>query len=375
MVSAADLMQKDFLAVEKDSSLSRVIGKMVSSKKSVAIVLDNYSFAGIVSIRSIAGKNISNPAEVKIGAFAQAVPVLEPEMQIEKIADLFFSANVRILPVVKNNSVLGVVSVVSVAKQIASIPEIKKMPLSAAVKEAVVLDGTATVNKALSSMLEKNVLGAAVIDKNSKLTGVVSLESIVKKFMLLPKEKYSGSRGKGGISSGARNPEKDSLTDIPVTAGMDENFVSISPDQNILKAANLMVSSDSCEILVEENSRVLGIVSAKNILPLLKTMGAEKNIQVSKMPDIDSIDKAEIMGFLDRAYEKISRMTSGEIALHVHFKEHGKGGSRTKHVVHLKLVTPKKTFVAEAVDWKLLNAVKNASAVLERETINFSKRE
>ena len=77
MVSAADLMQKDFLKVEKDSVLSQVFGKMISSKKTVAIVMDKNNFAGLISIKGFLRKKISNPSEAKTGTFLEAVPSLE----------------------------------------------------------------------------------------------------------------------------------------------------------------------------------------------------------------------------------------------------------------------------------------------------------
>ncbi len=138
MVVASDLMEKDFLRIEKDSVLSQAIGKMVSSKKPVALVFDNNAFAGLISIKILARKTISNPSETKISSLAEAMPALEETMPIEKIADLLFSSDARVLPVIKNNAVIGVVSLVSVAKAIASMPAIKKfhcpglsgMPLS-----------------------------------------------------------------------------------------------------------------------------------------------------------------------------------------------------------------------------------------------------
>jgi CBS domain-containing protein len=374
MVVASDLMEKDFLKIEKDSVLSQTIGKMVSSKKPVALVFDNDVLAGLVSIKIIARRTISNPVETKIGSLVETMPLLEETTPIEEIADLLFSSDSRVLPVVKNKFVIGVVSLVSVAKQIASMPAIKKIPLSRVIKNAVILNETDSVGKALALMREKNALSAAVVDKNSKLVGVVSLEEIVKKFLLFPKEKYHASKSSTGSTSGAINPEKDSMANTLVRNEMSDNFVSIGPNDTVLKAATLMASSNSSEIIAEENSMVLGIVSAKSILPLLQVLKPEKNIQIAKMPVVDEIDKAEILGFIDKAYDKISRFVPEEFSLHVHFKTHEKGGARKKHVVHLKLLMPKKTIVSKAVDWKLLVAVKNAANILERETIAFAKR-
>ncbi len=246
--------------------------------------------------------------------------------------------------------------------------------MSRIVRNAVVLNETDSVGKAIALMKETNSLSAAVVDKNSKLIGVVSLEEIVKKFMLLQKEKYHASKYSSGGTSGSINPEKDSMASTLARNEMSENFVSIGPNETILRAASLMASSNASEIIAEENSRVLGIVSAKNILPLLQSLKPAKNIQIAKMPVVDEIDKAEIMGFIDKVYDKIARLVPGEFSLHVHFKSHEKGGARKKHTVHLKLVTPKKTIVSKAVDWKLLIAVKNAASSLERETIDFAKR-
>ena len=248
------------------------------------------------------------------------------------------------------------------------------MPLSQIMKTAIVLDEAATVDKAISLMREKSAFSVAVVDKASRLLGLVPLEDLVSKFLLLPKEKYRAIRSASGATSGAQNPQKESLTKVPISGEIETRLVSMRPDETIARAAFLMAANNMQEILVEENSRVLGIVSAKSILPLIKTIGTKKNIQIAKMPEVDEIDRAEIMSYIDRAYEKISRVVTGDFALHVHFKEHGKGGARKKHEVHFKLVLQGKPIVSKAVEWKLLAAVKNSASALEREALAFAKR-
>ncbi|HLD58414.1 MAG TPA: CBS domain-containing protein [archaeon] len=373
-ITAVDLLEKNFLRVEKDSSISQLIGKMISSKQGSALVFQGDSFLGLVSKRELARKKIVNASKIKVASVLEAAPVLSSDTEIEKIAELMFSSGARVLPVSKNNEIIGIVSALSVVNQINSFPEIKKIPVKLVWKKPFVLEENSTVAQALSMMREKNISGIPVVDNESFLKGFISIEDIMEKFFLFPKERDQGSRSGTTTKSTGFSAEKVPIAKTPVKNEMTESVITIEPHENLLKAAKLMFSNNIHHVVVEENSQVLGIVSIRDILSCFAKKESARNIQIANFPQVDEIDRAKIMGSIFIFYDKIAMVFPGEFLLHVHFKEHGKLGTRKKHTVHLKLVLAGKTVVASAFDWKLLTAVQSAIESLEREARDKIKR-
>ncbi len=92
-----------------------------------------------------------------------------------------------------------------------------------------------------------------------------------------------------------------------------------------------------------------------------------RKIEASGIPDLDEFEKSIIQSSLIGAFDKMQPRQSGEILLHAHFKEHESEGKRAKYTVHLKLVSPGKTFVASEVGWKPVDVLQKTIKALERE--------
>ena len=99
-----------------------------------------------------------------------------------------------------------------------------------------------------------------------------------------------------------------------------------------------------------------------------------RNIRTIGLPDFDEIDAAAVQNSLEAAYDKLQRMVDGDIQLVLHFKDYNKGGVKTKHSVHARLVSGGKTTSAQEVGWKAVATAKKALNVLEREIIEKSKK-
>ena len=99
-----------------------------------------------------------------------------------------------------------------------------------------------------------------------------------------------------------------------------------------------------------------------------------RKIEASNLPEIDSFDKSKIESALILSFDKLQKITTNEMILHAHFKQHETDGTKTKHTVHLKLSIPGNTFVASETGWILVSVLQKALSVLERETVESVKR-
>lgn len=93
----------------------------------------------------------------------------------------------------------------------------------------------------------------------------------------------------------------------------------------------------------------------------------DRKIQMSKLPDVDGIDRAKIENSLTKSYDKLQRLLNNDIFLKAHFKDFQKAGSRKNHSVQLHLSLPGIELSSSATDWNLITALQEALENLERE--------
>ena len=92
-----------------------------------------------------------------------------------------------------------------------------------------------------------------------------------------------------------------------------------------------------------------------------------RNIQLSKLPDVDEIDRAKIDSILEACYDKIQIRVNNVVLLRAHFKEYEQSGLRKKHEVQMHLSFPGLELASHATNWNLITALQQAVSKLVRE--------
>ena len=106
---------------------------------------------------------------------------------------------------------------------------------------AVTVRETDSVMSGLKLLVQKGISGAPVVSNESELIGVVT------EFDLLLAIDYVGE-------------------EMPISRVMTENVVSISPDAPLEKARKLMLTHNWRRLPVVDDSKVVGILSRRDIL-------------------------------------------------------------------------------------------------------------
>lgn len=89
-----------------------------------------------------------------------------------------------------------------------------------------------------------------------------------------------------------------------------------------------------------------------------------ENVELAKFPEIDEVDTA----LLQKSFESFFRKVGGkEAKLHLTYKGISKGGLRSQHDIHSKLVVDGHSFFAEVTDWKLGKTIEECLKKLLRE--------
>jgi CBS domain-containing protein len=113
MTIVADLMTADVLTVDQDMTLSQIARVLRTRNVGSAIVTDDGRPVGMISERELvdsiaAGRNPD--VGTALTWMRQDVAPAVPEMSVERAAELMRDSNVRHLPVVENERLVGVVS-------------------------------------------------------------------------------------------------------------------------------------------------------------------------------------------------------------------------------------------------------------------------
>src|SRR5947208_15212523 len=114
MATVADLMVKDVLTVEPSDTIGEAAEKMnAANVGAVVVVEDMVRIVGIVTerdlLRAVASR--ARAAEARVRQWMTPNPVtIGPDLTIEQAAKIMFDHNFRQLPVVKDGSTLGFVS-------------------------------------------------------------------------------------------------------------------------------------------------------------------------------------------------------------------------------------------------------------------------
>ena len=375
-VSAADLVDSDFLRVSASDPVSKTMNQFISTKNKNALVFDGKKFSGIVSWRSLY-RGTKDFSKVSNASVTERAPALSPADPVERVAKLMLETGLRTLPVFDKNKLLGVVTHSAVLRSINSFGELRAMnAMGIATKNFVSLPDSSTLSQAFSTMRKNGIDKIPLADKNGVLVGVVSFTDLMQNFLIHPPKKKGGVRSNAGYSMKAFK-ENETVSGILVKSRLSpEAIVTASPDESLPAIVQKMSKANVSSVIIFDG-RPRGIVTITNLLKAFGALKSEpgRNIQVSDSPAFDEIDAATFGNSLNALYDKAEMLLHNEIMLFVHFKELSASGARHKYDVSIRLNSAGKLFMAKESGWNALTCVQKAVSSVEREIKKFVQQQ
>jgi len=277
MVIVNDIFSKDFVKIDINDTVSKMLGSLKKAKKYYGLVFDDGNYLGLVGRRFLLTSRI-NPSVMKVKNIIKKrsksktpffVPVLKPETSIQEACRLVASADVRALPVMdKNKKIAGVVESVALAKVIKDVykgilcSELASMKLV----KAFYKDG---FDKILNLMNRKNIDHVPIVDEADKLVGLVAMGDIMEEFQIW--EKFSVQRVNRGVAHLPGNRalydsgEKHRILNLPVENILVKDVCTIRPDADIKTALEKMISSNKASVVLVESDKPVGILTLRDV--------------------------------------------------------------------------------------------------------------
>lgn len=270
-MQANDIIEKKFVSLYEDSTVSELIGKLKKTKASSAVVIDKKdNYKGIVDKKLLLKSKI-DPSEMKISKITEKVPKLEGKEDIYNVARLMFTADTKILPIIESKKIKGIVRAEDIIKEFSG-DKLRSKAAEIIKPRLITLKETDRVGKAFEIMKEKKLTRLPIVDKKGDLTGILCLKDILYNYTLNlgNTERHGrGSPNKKGIKGERAFREKIDLHAYKVIDLASRPAESCSSSSSVKDIISKMFSSDISSIILEKGKKPVGIITIRDILKLL----------------------------------------------------------------------------------------------------------
>lgn len=261
---AKDVVRSDFVKIDKEDTISSLIGKLRLSKKTEAVVLDGKRYAGVVCKKKLI-KSRMRVHEEKIRRVVAKPAVLNGGEDIKKVAKLMNASDIHMLPLVKKGIVEGVVYAIDVVKQLDASAKEKRIS-DILRQEIIAFDENTPVGNIINVMHLRKISRAPIVNEQSKLVGIVSVVDLLLRYSIFPARRPGGKNIREAKSSPGK--ERD-LVCLPIINECTTEVVTASSKERIKTVILLMEKNNISDVvIVDEYNEPTGIITIKDLLKL-----------------------------------------------------------------------------------------------------------
>jgi len=266
-----EVLSKDYISIDKNETVSRLIGCLIIKNQRAAVVFDNKKYFGITTKRLLL-KTKFDPAKLKVAKVTAKAPALTGEEDISEAARLLYTSDSPILPIIAKKGVIGIVRNIDLINQLKNTKlKNKKIKELMSLKPITVKENDRT-GKAIEIMREKKVSRLPIVDNKGELFSITSVTDILQQYHLRQQGKSErGSRdasnnffkqGKG--FAGTRTdlhayPIKNLTSPITITGKESDSVSNVINKMNEFNISSLVIIKDK---------KPVGIVTVRDLLKL-----------------------------------------------------------------------------------------------------------
>jgi CBS domain-containing protein len=131
-ITVKDIMTKSVISVDSGITVNEAAKMMEDAKVGAVIVMENNTPVGIVTDRDFAVKIVAHAYQITTPVkqiMSSPLISIDPDETVLMAADLMYSRDIRKLPVIDNNKVVGIITATDLVNQLAICTEedIQKM--------------------------------------------------------------------------------------------------------------------------------------------------------------------------------------------------------------------------------------------------------
>ena len=238
---------------------------------------DGEQFRGLVTRESL----IEQPDEDQLALLVREVPTIHPSATLTELAELVIESDERRVPVVEDDSLVGIVTVTDVVRAIAEGEQDGSTEVGGLATRTVntVYHGT-PLPVAERGLSYADVPYAVVLDDAGRQTGMLTEVDVIEVARVVQGESnpgdavanqddewmWEGIKAVGSRSMPTLNVE---IPSAPVSEFMTEDLVTVPKRRTAREAAQLMLSNDIEQIPLLSGDDLVGIVRDIDLLKSL----------------------------------------------------------------------------------------------------------
>jgi len=272
-MNALDLKKKVFVGLDRSATISELIGGLKAMHQKNAVIFDAGKYIGVTSRRYLL-KTKLNVHQSKVYHVIKHVPVLTGSEDIKEVARLLFTADVHILPIMKDKRIVGIVDAHDVVNEIKKIKSLKNQKIKEImIPKPISINEKDRFGKAIEIMREKGIDRLPVVDKKGEITGIFTFTDLIEKYLLQYQGK-SEHRGRGGMTKKGKatirsyKAESTDMVGIAIKEFTTKNILTGKVNDSVEKIIKLMDRCQSSSMILAENNKPVGIITHKDLLKL-----------------------------------------------------------------------------------------------------------
>lgn len=350
-----DVMSENIIFVSPEDTVSKLISLIENDNLREIIITENGKLKGIVHSKDIARKGITDPTKTKVSTLISNSPVISSNQDINEAAELIFKTGLRSLPVIEDKKVIGLITLFDIIEVASKTKDFRQTLAESIMSYPEVIESNTDIGKARILMREKNISRLPVVDKNQKLAGIVTIFDLLK--AVKPRER---------MDFYSMAAEKERIMDIPVSTIMNTSPVTADKKKTLNDIVSLMKKYKTDGIIIVENDKPAGVVTAKDLLELYVSSFKKKGFyyQISGLTDEDDFIVSTVDRMIKDTLQKMSKIFNPQFFF-LHVKKYDKTG-KIKYSIRTRFRTDKGIFVSKSHAWDLRDAVNEALSKLER---------
>jgi len=389
-LTAKDVMSSQIFSVNKTDALKTVLPILINKKIHNVPVFDGKQFLGFFGYKQLARLYRRPVTQTQIGKYIVKPPEISKDTSLIDISDYMYRLNHKVLPVVENGKLVGVVSERDVLKSTTDSGALKgKKVEDFMTPEPLTVTETDVLGTAFSMIRESNISRLPVVNRDGKLTGILKSFDLMKE--IFSKEQDYGRRDvnygahantikKGSKAAYAYAPEIMSESKMAVKAVMNDNPATAMIGDSIESAFRDALDRDIISVVIVDNkSRPIGIVVPKDIVAYIAKQKKVDliNMQISGLENeegISDFEKDQIRRMVGESVHKLSAIEKIQF-LAMHYKSYHTDNSKNqKHSIRIKINTDNGLFVARDYGHDIIDVTSKLLASLEDMVISKKQK-
>ncbi|MFQ6012316.1 MAG: CBS domain-containing protein [Thermoplasmata archaeon] len=352
-----DVMSTDPRTAAPEENLSDALAVMRRHDFHELPVIRGKELLGMVSYATILRRR-NLPLTTRVDSVLVRPPRVEPRDPLTHVAEHLIAAGYRGLPVVEDDSLMGLISRSDVVGALADSQEFAALRVQDIMTpDPQTVEEGESLAKARDLMRSLDERSIPVVDGEGRLTGVVGLKDMIQAMTKgKPRRATQGERAGRKIPFGV---EVRSVMSVPpITIGSAESGA---------EAATLMRDHDISTVAVVEDGRPVGIVTQVDLLEQVAILRRREEVlvQIAGLDEDDWWTYETLYAVIGRGLRKIGDIARPTV-FNVHVVTHQSQGDRSKYSIRARLGTEHGLLIARDYDWDPAQAMRKVMAQLER---------